>query len=95
MVEREGGPRWVVEEEALPGCELSRGGGGSEGGQGGLVDGEVPMPLCVQILRGGEMVDHALCAKHSGVSSVGTLLDFWSTGYVVQRYKGCCCGCCV
>ena len=60
VVEREGGPRWVVEEEALPGCELSRGGGGSEGGQGGLVDGGVPVPLCVQILRGGEMVDHGV-----------------------------------
>ena len=60
VVEREGGPRWVVEEEALPGCELSRGGGGSEGGKGGWVGGGVPVPLCVHILRGGEMVNHGV-----------------------------------
>ena len=46
-MEREGGPRWVGEEEALPGCDVSCGGGGGEGGQGGLVEGGIPMPLCV------------------------------------------------
>ena len=60
VVEREGGPRWVVEEGEPPGCESSRGGGGGGGGQGGWMDGGVPMPLCVQILRGGEMVDHGV-----------------------------------
>ena len=60
VVEREGGPCWVVEEEASPGCELSRGGGGGEGGQGGLKDGGIPVPLCVQIFRRGERVDHGV-----------------------------------
>ena len=39
------------------------------------------LSVCVHISRRGEMVSHAIAAKHSGMRSEATLLPCWSTGW--------------
>ena len=46
--------------------------------------------VCVHISRRGEMVSHAIVAKHSGMRSEATLLPCWSTGWWVHEKRGCC-----
>ena len=64
------------EEEAPPGCDLSCCGSRVEGGWGGSEMGCGREPMCVQILRVGEMVDQGVCVKHSGMVSGETRLAF-------------------
>ena len=64
------------EEEEPPGCGLSWCGSGAVGVWDGTEVGGGTGPKCVQIFRVGEIVDHGICAKHSGVVLGETRLAF-------------------
>ena len=55
------------EEEEPPGCGLSWCGSGAVGVWGGAEVGGSTGPKCVQFFLVCEIVDHGICAKHSGV----------------------------
>ena len=64
------------EEEEPPGCGLSWCGSGAVGVCDGAEVGGGDGLKCVQIFRVGEIVDHGICAKHSGVVLGETRLAF-------------------
>ena len=64
------------EEGEPPGCGLSWCGSGAVGVWDGAEVGGSKETKCVQICRVGEMVDHGICAKHSGVVLGKTRLAF-------------------